>query len=176
MHEFTVAQDFPAGLDRLWSVFGHPQYARQKYLAPGATAVRVDQFRSTAAFIEVELERTIPVDKSQLPAWMRSLVGGAQTLRHHTQWRRTDRMHVAAELDVSPVGLPVRARGVASIIETTHESTRMELDWRVESVLPVVGAKVERLFAEQLRDALGADHAFTLEYLRQAYLASLPPK
>jgi len=31
--EFTLTQDFPAGLDGLWAVFGRPEYPQQKYLA-----------------------------------------------------------------------------------------------------------------------------------------------
>jgi hypothetical protein len=33
--EFTITQDFPAGLDRLWAVFGRPDYPRRKYRAFG---------------------------------------------------------------------------------------------------------------------------------------------
>jgi len=174
--KFAVTQDFPAGLDRLWLTFGQQEYARQKYLALGATAVRIDSFRSSAQLIEVELERAIPVHRSQLPVWMRSLVGGEQKLRHQTRWRRLDRQHVAAELEISPVDLPVSARGVGTIVEAAPDLTRMELDWTVESVLPVVGRKVERLFADQLRAGLAADHDFTLKYLQHPHLPSLPPR
>jgi hypothetical protein len=41
----------------------------------------------------------------------------------------------------------------------------MLLAWRVESNLPVIGCKVERLFADLIRTSLDADHAFTLHYL-----------
>lgn len=165
--KFTVTQDFPAGLDRLWGTFGRPAYVRQKYLALGATAVRLNEFRSTTQVIEVDLERDVPVDLAQLPAWMRSLIGREQTLQHRTQWRRVNRMQVTAEIDVSPVGLPVRAHGVGRIVETATGATRMELEWRVQSALPVVGARVELLFADQVRAALAEDHQFTLKYLQQ---------
>lgn len=39
--EFTLTQYFPAGLDRLWAAFGRADYPRLKYLALGATAVRL---------------------------------------------------------------------------------------------------------------------------------------
>jgi hypothetical protein len=41
----------------------------------------------------------------------------------------------------------------------------MLLTWRVQSRVPVIGGKVERLFADQVRNALEADHAFTLQNL-----------
>ena len=71
--EFTLTQDFPAGLDRLRVAFGRSEYPKQKYSALGATAVRIRRFQATAKAIDVELERDVPVDKSRLPPWMRLL-------------------------------------------------------------------------------------------------------
>jgi hypothetical protein len=109
----------------------------------------------------------VPVDPSGLPPWVRRLVGGNQTLRHRTRWRRVSPTRVAAELEISAVSLPVRARGVGTIIATAPGMTRMKLDWTVSSMVPMVGEKIERLFADQVRTALDNDHAFTLQYLQQ---------
>jgi hypothetical protein len=138
---------------------------RLKYLALGATAVRLHRFRATAQVVDVELERVMPVDPSRLPRWSRALVGSEQTLRHHTVWRRIGLAQATAELDIWPTGLPVRAQGTAAIVESGPESTRLLLTWRVQSRVPMIGDKVERLFADQVRNALEADHAFTLQYL-----------
>lgn len=46
----------------------------------------------------------------------------------------------------------------------------MALAWRAESHLPVIGLKVERLFADLIRTSLVAHHAFTLHYLQAAGL------
>ena len=107
----------------------------------------------------------MPIDPSRLPRWSRALVGSQQTLRHHTVWRRIGPAQATAELDISSTGLPVRAQGTAAIVESGPESTRMRLTWRVQSRVPVIGGEVERLFADQVRNALEADHAFTLQYL-----------
>lgn len=163
--DFTVTQEFPTGLDRLWVVFGRPEYPQRKYRALGATAFRLQQFHVTAQTIEVELERDVPVDRSRLPPWVRSVVGGMQTLRHHTRWRRVSPTRVTAELDISPTSLPVRARGVGSVVEIEPGMTRMTLAWQVKSTVPMLGEKIERLFADQVRTGLDDDHAFTLQYL-----------
>lgn len=165
--EFTLTQYFPTGLDRLWAVFGRPEYPQRKYLALGATALRLHRFHVTPQAIEVELERDVPVDQSRFPAWVGKMIGRKQSLRHQTQWRRISPTEVSAELHISPTGLPVHARGVGTIAETVPGKTRMVLTWRVTSTLPLIGDKVERLFADQLRTALAEDHAFTLLYLQQ---------
>jgi hypothetical protein len=163
--EFESIHDYPAGLDCLWAVFGRADYAQQKYRALGATAVRLRRFDAGAELIEVELERDVPVDPSRMPTWARRFVGDQQTLRHRSSWRRTGPARAAAEIEISPLGLPVRARGLGTITETAPDSTRLLLAWRVDCTLPLVGIRVERLFAKQVRAALDEDHVFTLAYM-----------
>jgi len=165
--DFTLTQCFPTGLDRLWVVFGRSEYPQRKYRALGATAFRLQQFRVTEQTIDVELERDVPVDRSRLPPWVRAMIGDQQLLRHRTHWQRVSPTRVTAELDISPVNLPVRAHGVGTIVEAAPGTTRMSLTWQVKSTVPMIGEKIERLFADQVRTALDDDHAFTLQYLQQ---------
>lgn len=165
--DFTITEYFPTGLDRLWVVFGRPEYPRRKYRALGATAVRLQRFQVTEHSIAVELERDVPVDKSRLPAWVRPMVGSQQTLRHRSRWQRISPTQITAELDISVIRLPVRARGVGTIVEVAPGMTRMTLDWQVTSMVPMLAGNMERLFADQVRTALDDDRAFTLQYLQQ---------
>jgi len=134
--EFTVTQDFPAGLDGLWAVFGRPEYPQRKYLELGATAVRIQRFHATAQVIEVDLERDVPVDRSRVPSWMRWLARSEQTLRHRSTWRRHGPKQVVAELDIEPLGLPVRAHGSGTLAESGLDATRMRLSNRHSSQAP----------------------------------------
>lgn len=172
--EFTLTQDFPAGMDHLWSTFGKIDYVRRKYRALGATAVRVRHFKATAKAIDIELERDMPLDPTRLPMWSRALIGPKLTLRHRTAWWRDGPSHATATLDISPKGLPLRAQGLAMIAEISSHLTRMQVNWRVVSTAPVVGEMVEHLLAEQVQAALDADHVFTLRYLEAD--KSLRPK
>jgi hypothetical protein len=165
MMEFESTHDFPAGLDRLWAALGQEDYPQRKYPALGATAVRIARFSATPQAIDVELERDLPVDAPALPSWARAWVGGQQTLRQRSAWRRAGPTRAAVELHIAPVGLPVRAAGQGTIEEISPGLTRMAMTWRVESGWPVIAAAIERLFAGQVRSSLDADHAFTLRYL-----------
>jgi hypothetical protein len=169
--EFSTAHDYPAGLDVLWDAFGQPAYPRQKYLTLGATSVSVDRFVADSQTIEVEVERVVPIVAGRVPAWARRLVGREQMLRQRTRWRRASAGRVEARLQIVPVGLPVQAQGTGSIVELDAGTSRMTLVWRVESSLPVLGGRVERLFADQVRASLDADHAFTVAFLQQAMTA-----
>jgi hypothetical protein len=128
-------------------------------------------FRATTRAIEVELERDVPVDASRLPTWAQAFVGSRQMLHHATRWHRVSPTRVTGELEITPVELPVHAHAVGTIVQTTTGTTRMTLNWQVSSPLPIVGRSMEHLFAEELRDALDADHAFTVGYLQRAVMA-----
>lgn len=151
----------------MWAVFSHPEYPQRKYRALGATAVRLLRFDVTKQVIEVELERDVPVDVAALPVWTRQLLARQQTLRHRSRWRRVSLRQISAELEITPVGLPLQARGGGNLVQTAPALTLMTLRWQVTSPMLLIGSKIERLFARQLRQALDADHAFTLQYLQR---------
>ena len=46
--------------------------------------------------------------------------------------------------------------------------TRMQITWRVQSALPLIGGRVEQLLADQIGAGLAADHEFTLKFLAGA--------
>lgn len=166
--KFSLSQDFPAGLDRLWAVFGRPEYPERKYRSLGSSDVRLLRFEATPGLIEVELERKAPVARDALPAWARKFMRREQTMRHRTRWRRVSPVWAEAELDIIPLGRPVTAHGSGSIVQLAPDLTRMTLRFVVRSTLPLVGASAARLYAKQIKEALRADHAFTLRYLETA--------
>lgn len=165
--KFSLSQDFPAGLDRLWAVFGRPDYPEKKYRSLGSSDIRVLLFRVDAEVIEVELERTTPVAWQTIPVWARALLSRRQVMHHRSRWQRVSPTWVEAVLDIAPVGRRVSAHGSGSIVQLTPDRTRMTLRFTVDSAIPVLGAKVARLYARQIREALRADHAFTLRYLEE---------
>jgi hypothetical protein len=165
MLAFDRCDDFAAALDRLWTVFGDRDYPLQKYRALGSTSVRIARFEVTPTAIAVELERRVPVDRARLPAWCRPLVGAQQTLRHRSEWRRVAPATATATIEIAPRAMPVRAAGAGTIRQLDAGHTRMALRWQVTSPLPGLGARIERLFGDSLREALDADRDFTVGYL-----------
>lgn len=165
--QFELVHDYPAALDRLWMTFGQAGYLRRKYAALGAIALRLLRFEADAARINVELERDMSTDAARLPPWARTFVGRSQTLHQRSTWRRLSPSQAIASLDIVPEGLPVHAHGAATIDEVNPRYTCMRVTWRVESAAPVIGARVARLFGDEMRRGLVADHAFTLRYLAE---------
>jgi hypothetical protein len=166
--KFNVCQDYPASLARLWAAFGDAGYPRQKYRALGSTDIRMLKFTATGKRIEVDLERQVQGLAQKLPAWAARFAAGRQRMRHRSTWWRVSPTRVDAELDIVAVGLPVSAHATGSAIELQPDLTRLTLSLEVKCWLPGLGATVARLFAQQIQEALRADHAFTLGYLERA--------
>jgi hypothetical protein len=164
--QFDLTQDFPVGLERLWTALGDADYVEKKYRSLGSTSLRILKFSADAELIEVEVDRQAPVARDQLPLWARVLSGNEQAMHHHTRWRRAGLARVDAEVDISAPGIPVSARGAGSVVELSPAHSRMTLHFDVRSSLPALRASAARVFAQQVKHALHADHAFTLAYLR----------
>lgn len=160
-------QDYPATLDKLWTIFGNPEYPEKKYRALGATQFRMLRSEVSSQSIEIELERVSPVTLDKIPDWARKFVKPEQTMRHHTRWKRSG-AQVQATLSVVPVGVPVTVEGTGRIQQTGTNETRVTLTFEVGCKIPLVGGKIAQLFADQLKLALEADYAYTLKYLKEA--------
>ena len=168
---FETVNEFPVGLDRLWAVFGQPDYPVAKFRAMGARDVRLRQFKVTTRSIRVDLERDVPVVKSRFPTWARPLLADEQTARHQSVWTRAAKpRRIDAVLHIEPLGLPVRATGSGSIIEAAASRSVMRLSWQVESTMPMrlLQTRIERLFADQILLSADEDQAFTSKYLKRA--------
>lgn len=166
--KIDLQQDFPAKIDRLWATFANTEYPEQKYRALGATGFEMLSFKADEQSIEIDLQRTFPVRQEHIPSWARPFFTDAhQTLRHRTQWRRLGSALIEAQLAIDPLGMPVGALGRGRIVESSAGTTTMTLEFDVESSLPLLGGKIARFFAEQIKNALSADHAFTLDYLER---------
>ncbi len=164
--QFDLTQDFPVGVQGLWSALGCVDYVEQKYRSLGSTSLRKLRFSADAQSIDVEFDRQAPVAREKLPVWARLLSGKKQAMHHHTRWRRAGGARVDVEVEISALGMPISARGTGSVVELSPEHSRMTLHFDVRSAFPALKSGVARVFAQQVEHALQADHAFTLDYLQ----------
>lgn len=172
--DFTSTLLFPTRLERLWEVFGDPQYTERKQIAIGASSVAVRHFAVTPQLIEVELEREMPVAEDTAPSWFRTWFGSRHTLHDRMACRRIGPRRFSIERNLDPVGQPVSICGTGWFTELIPGLVRMRVDWRVTSTLPALGDQVERLFTGQLGSMLRRDRAFTVCYAADAEMLCWP--
>lgn len=166
--KFRISQDYPASLDRLWTALGQRDYPARKYAALGSADLRLLRFRATQRLIEVEFERTVQAALEVVPAWARPLMEGNQRMRQYGRWRRAGPARIEAELEVGLVDLPLSATATGTGLALGPDLTRLFFRFDVACRLPAFRGTAARLFADQVRAAMRADHEFTLQYLANA--------
>lgn len=165
---FRLEQLYPADLRLLWAALGRREYVESKYRSLGSTDLHILEFNVNEHSINVVLERRIRISGETMPAWARVVFAGSHVLHHHTRWTRVDPRKVEVELEIWPLGVPVRAQGSGSVSELSEDTTQLNLDFAVKCGIPAVGPKVAQIFANQMKRALDQDHRFTVSYLRQS--------
>jgi len=164
---FQLEQLYPADLRLLWATLGRREYVESKYRSLGSTDLHILEFDVDEHTINVVLERRIRTSDAAVPAWARVFFVGSHVLHHQTRWTRVDPRNVEVELEIWPLGAPVRAQGGGAVIELSDRSTQLNLSFAVKCDIPAVGPKVAQIFANQMKRALDQDHGFTVSYLRQ---------
>lgn len=170
---FHLNQSFPARLGGLWTALGRRHYVESKYFALGSTDLCVFEFDVGERVINVVVERCIRTAGNAVPVWARPFFSGTHVLHQHTRWTRVDERSAGVELEIWPVGKPIRARGDGAVVESSAQSTQMKLHMTVLCAIPAIGTQVAQLFADQLKQALWQDHRFTLSYLEASTGARL---
>lgn len=161
-------QDYPATPERLWQVFGQPDYPHRKYRTQGITDYKVRRFDAAPASISLDLERTLSVPLHRIPAFAQRFVHPEQTLNYVSHWHRNAEGLADFDLDIIASGLPVKISGKGELRQTGHDSSRLSIDFDIQVHVPLIGGKIEKMLASFIEKSFRDDHAFTLQYLAEA--------
>lgn len=162
------SQDYPAPPDRLWQVFGQPDYPHRKYQAQGITAYRVRKFDAQPDRISLDVERTLSVPLERIPFFAQRLVHPEQTLNYLSNWRRNGPGEADFDLEILAVGLPLHITGKGELRPAGSGGSRLTIEFDVRVSVPFIGGKIEKMVAAFLEKSFHEDHAFTLQYLAEA--------
>ncbi|MCD6060036.1 MAG: hypothetical protein K0R03_1918 [Moraxellaceae bacterium] len=161
-------QDYPASPERLWQVFGQPDYPHRKYAAQGITAYCVRQFDVSADRISLDLERTLAVPVERIPHFVQRFVHPEQVLHYVSHWHRDAGGHCSFDLKILLPGLPVSIEGRGELRQSAANASRLSIDFDIRVPVPLLGGKIEKLLAGFIEKSFRDDHAFTLQYLAEA--------
>ena len=71
------------------------------------------------------------------------------------------RSRCGQDLDVAARGAGLGARGGAD--DRREGGTRLEMDWEIEAKIPLLGGKIEKLAADEVRARMAKDAALSNE-------------
>ncbi|MES2919337.1 MAG: DUF2505 domain-containing protein [Pseudomonadota bacterium] len=152
---------YPITAAQLLPFFADPDFLVRKYVAQGATDVRVLQAEVTASRSTITVSRAVPVEVP-IPSFARALVASHITLVQTDSW---DFATGRGRLEIEFKGMPVRV-GCDMTLQDQAGGAVEELAFDIRVSVPLLGGKLEELLARDLRLKFQRDTEVTLGMIR----------
>lgn len=163
----SFQQDYPASVEKLWQIFGDPEYPHKKYRALGISAYEVHQFDVSGTRISLDMTRTLSIPPDRIPALVQRFLHPEQALRYVSSWNRITPEHADFVLEIIAHGLPIHVRASGTLRQADSNHSSMALEFDVRASIPLLGGKIETMVIQQIEKSFRADHAYTLQYLAE---------
>jgi hypothetical protein len=157
---FQITCAYERDVATIHGVVTDPEFLVAKLTACGGHDVEV--VRASAR--GVETRRTI---SAQLPAFARAVLGDSNTLTQVEEWEAAGPDGRAGTFSVRGTGAPVTIDGTSEIVpDADGQGCRVLINGTVRTRVPVVGGRIATLVAERTKEAIAAEHAFTVDWIK----------
>lgn len=159
--KFEERHEFPRPWDAVQRMFSDPRYFEQKSLALGRQSLKILDHESQPQRFRIRFsfeERP----GAQLPAFASRFLGERAQAVEVDLWNWTSR---SGRLAIELKGVPVKLGAAMQIADTAQGCVNV-LRWEIVCAVPLVGARLEKLVAEDIRQKSAADYAASLELLK----------
>ena len=141
----------------LLNIFTNPDFFRAKYAATGARDIEILDMQATPERFMIKVSRKVPSDVP-IPSFAKSFVPQDITLIQTDSW---DLRTATGTLDIQFVGIPVKVScGLKLVNDGTNAIEDLDFDIRVN--VPLIGGKLEKLLADDLKVKFARDTEITL--------------
>ena len=160
--KYSERIDYPQTSAQLLPVFSNPAFFEAKYAATGAHDIRVLETEHGNGRFRIKVSRKVPTDVP-IPSFARSLVPQDITLIQTDSW---DLEKGVGSLDIEFVGIPVRVHCELLLKDVAGKAVE-DLHFDIKVNVPLIGGKLEKLLADDLKVKFTKDTAVTLGMLPQ---------
>ncbi|WP_264029985.1 DUF2505 domain-containing protein [Cellulosimicrobium sp. SH8] len=164
MH-LSVELRYPAAVPVVGTMLADEEFVRWRAARSGGDGAHVEQVDVTGGAVEgftVTVRRTLPTD--QIPAHVRSFVGGQLEIRQAEAWEPERAGERSGTVSLEITGAPVRLTGTVTL-SPDGDGTVERYAGEVKASVPLFGGAIEQAAAEAVRAALAAEEAAGREWL-----------
>lgn len=104
------------------------------------------------------------VDANRLPGAVRSILGGDLTVEREERWRPDGDGYISAS-KVTISGVPAEIKARSRLAGRSEQDCELVVDAEVRVNIPLLGAKLEKVVAEQVIKLLAAEAEFAEKWL-----------
>lgn len=137
---------YPVPAEALFRFFTDPDFFVRKYMAQGATNVRVTRAETAGSRSTITVSRDVPVEVP-IPSFARSMVPSHITLVQTDSWDSATRK---GNLQIEFKGMPVRVNCDMTLQDRDGKAVE-DLAFDIRVSVPLLGGKLEALLAQDLR-------------------------
>ncbi len=158
--DYRSTSRFPA--DEVFAAMVDPEYLRERLERMGGPGAALLEHAAGPEGARYRLRHGL--DNAVLPAMVQALVPGDLTIERTETLRRRGAGDYDGDVDVRILGTPVSASG-GMRLRDTGASSEFEVRAEVVVAVPLFGGRIEEMIAEQVRNLLAAETAFTQRWL-----------
>ncbi|HEX3792642.1 MAG TPA: DUF2505 domain-containing protein [Pseudonocardiaceae bacterium] len=140
-----------------------PAYLRDRLAAIGGKGAELVNRRSTADQVEFQLRHGVAA--GDLPAAVRTLLGGDLTIDRRETWRPGPDGGYVGTVEVTIPGMPGDLSGTQLLRDLDGGGSELVVDGTVRVSIPLFGGKIEESVTDQISKLLDSEHEFTQEWL-----------
>lgn len=155
---------YPA--DEVYETMSDPDYLRARLDKLGGRGAKLLEHRADAAGARYRLRHGLAAE--DLPAMVRNLLPGDVVIERTESLTRDGEGRYSGDVDVVIPGMPASALGTMRLADRDgSRSSSSELGVRADVTVkvPLIGSRIEDVVAEQVRNLLAAETAFTLDWM-----------
>lgn len=156
-----VVYMYPAGLGRVFALFGDPEVLAEKYAAAGATDVEFLECDGDDRRHRTVTRRRV---ESAIPDFASRFLSPRNAITQTEEWGPLEGGRRDGRWSVDVHGVPVGMDGAMSLEEQDGQ-TRYEVTVEVKVGIPLVGKKLAGFVVDDMRAKLDAEHRFALAWL-----------
>jgi len=143
--QFTLHNSYPWPADIVVQVFADQDFFTEKYRRCGAENIRVLAYEHDGGTSHITVERQVRL--AEIPAFARRILPTTLTLVQSDDWDRNSRK---GHIDIRLSGVPARI-SCDMVLTDSDGGAEMSLDFQISVDVPLVGERLARLLALDLK-------------------------
>lgn len=160
--DYRSPSSFPA--DEVYATMVDPDYLRARLTRMGGPGAELLEHTADPDGVRYRLRQGL--DKAHLPPLVQSLVPGNLVIERTETVRRRGAGDYDGDVDVRILNTPVTAAGGMRLQDAAGGS-EFAVRAEVSVPVPMIGSRIEVTIAEQVKNLLTAENAFTQQWLRE---------
>lgn len=160
--DYRAASQYPA--DEVYATMVDPEYLRARLAEIGGPGAALTEHAADLESARYRLRHGL--ESSVLPSVVRSFVPGDLVIERTETLKRQGAGRYTGGVEVRIPGTPAAAAGTMRLADLDGgDGSELVVRAEVTVQVPLIGGRIEEVIAEQVRNLLAAETAFTLRWL-----------